>query len=117
MDHATAAALMVPGDLSLDDLVKRPPWHRQAACRGRGTGAFFPSPGDSLTAARAVCGTCPVRPECLAAAVADPALQGFWGGTSERDRRQIRRELRLAGGRRTARRDLDEPDLAERASA
>ena len=117
MDHATAAALMVPGDLSLDELVTRPAWHRQAACRGRGTGAFFPSPGDSLTAARAVCASCPVRSECLADAVADPGLQGFWGGTSERDRRHIRRELRLAGGHRTARRDLGEPDLAELASA
>ena len=117
MDDATAAALMVPGDLSLDDLVKRPSWHRQAACRGKGTDTFFPSPGDSLTAARAVCAACPVRTECLADAVADAGLQGFWGGTSERDRRHIRRELRLAGGRRTPRQDLASPDLAQRASA
>lgn len=94
MDDATAAALMVPGDLSLDDLVARPAWHRRAACRGRGTTAFFPSPGDSLNAARAVCASCEVQPECLAAAVADAGLQGFWGGTSERERRLIRRERR-----------------------
>lgn len=97
MDLATAAALMVPGDLSLDELVRRPSWHRRAACRGRGTAVFFPSPGDSLTAARAVCADCPVQAECLSTAVADPGLQGFWGGTSERDRRMIRRDLRQPG--------------------
>lgn len=102
---------MVPGDLSLDDLVRRPRWHAQAACRGRGTGAFFPSPGDSLTAARAVCASCPVQAECLSAAVADAGLQGFWGGTSERDRRLIRRELRRS------RTPAGERDLTERASA
>lgn len=96
MDDATAAALMVPGDLSLDDLVARPAWHRRAACRGRGTNAFFPSPGDSLNAARAFCARCEVQAECRAAAVADAGLQGFWGGTSERERRLIRRERRGA---------------------
>ena len=98
MDLATAAALMVPGDLSLDELVRRPSWHRGAACLGRGTAVFFPSPGDSLAAARAVCADCPVQAECLSTAVADPGLQGFWGGTSERDRRMIRREGRTPGG-------------------
>lgn len=112
MDHATAAALMVPGDVSLDELVKRPSWHRQAACRGRGTAAFFPSPGDSLAAARAICASCPVQAECLATAVADAGLQGFWGGSSERDRRLIRRELRHEAARRAP-----EPDLDARATA
>lgn len=112
MDHATAAALMMPGDLSLDELVRRPIWHRQAACRGRGTAAFFPSPGDSLAAARAICASCPVQPECLAMAVADAGLQGFWGGSSERDRRLIRRQLRHDRAR-----NASEPSLHERASA
>lgn len=93
---------MVPGDLSLDDLVRRPAWQRRAACRGKGTTSFFPSPGDSLAAARAVCDACTVQSECLAMAMSDPGLQGFWGGTSERQRQRIRREQRAAGRRRVA---------------
>lgn len=102
MDDATTAALMVPGDLDLDDLLRRPLWHRQAACRGGGTAAFFPHPGDSLVAARRVCARCAVRVECRESAIAEPGLQGFWGGTSERDRRLIRRERRAVPRRDTA---------------
>jgi WhiB family redox-sensing transcriptional regulator len=101
MDEATVAALMVPGDLSLDEVVARPAWHQRAACRGQGTASFFPSPGDSLNAARAFCRRCDVQAECLAAALADAGLQGFWGGTSERERRLIRRERRARAARPT----------------
>jgi WhiB family redox-sensing transcriptional regulator len=45
----------------------------------------------NIKEARRICGECPVREECL-----DHALQweteGFWGGTSSRQRRDLRRE-------------------------
>jgi WhiB family transcriptional regulator, redox-sensing transcriptional regulator len=42
-------------------------------------------------AARALCADCPVRQECLEAALTDTDLMGLWGGTTETERREIRR--------------------------
>ncbi len=84
------------GDACIGDLVERPAWQRGAACRGKGTSRFFPSPSDSLTAAKVLCAGCTAREACLTMAIADASLQGVWGGTSERERRQIRRKRRAA---------------------
>jgi WhiB family redox-sensing transcriptional regulator len=40
---------------------------------------------------RDLCDECPVRQECLEVALADESLQGLWSGTTEIERRQIRR--------------------------
>jgi WhiB family redox-sensing transcriptional regulator len=37
------------------------------------------------------CGTCPVQSECLGEALADEHLVGIWGGTTDYQRRQLRR--------------------------
>ena len=50
-------------------------------------GMFFPSHGQTAAAARRVCATCTVRPECLNYARADTDTAGVWGGTTERERR------------------------------
>ena len=69
----------------------RPPWMRRAACRHVGADQFvLMHPG--RTPRRRLCGDCPVRAECLAYAMAEPDLVGTWGGTSERERRALRRE-------------------------
>jgi WhiB family transcriptional regulator, redox-sensing transcriptional regulator len=39
----------------------------------------------------ALCESCAVRAECLAAALADPNLLGLWGGTTGTERRALRR--------------------------
>lgn len=70
-------------------LAQRPAWHQDAACRGEGPEPWFPSRGVNAEHARAVCDECPVRQECLEAGLYEPA--GLWGGTSERQRRQIRK--------------------------
>ncbi len=87
-------ALMQPGELppSLLDLIRRPSWFAKAACRGVGPAAFFPAPGESPTAARELCETCPARQPCLDYALADPDLDGWWAGTSARHRAALRRE-------------------------
>ena len=46
---------------------------------------------------RALPSTIRVRRECLEAALADPELIGLWGGTTEAERREIRRR-RMAQG-------------------
>jgi WhiB family redox-sensing transcriptional regulator len=82
-------------------LIRRPAWHRQAACRGRiAELPFFPAMGESTAPARAVCHGCPVQTECLDAALAEPLTQGLWADTSERDRRRLRAERQ--SGRRDA---------------
>lgn len=71
----------------------------QAACRNLPTELFFPTDKDDVTAerAKAVCARCPVRRDCVAYAVADPEVYGIWGATTERQRRNRRRQLRQAG--------------------
>jgi WhiB family redox-sensing transcriptional regulator len=79
------------GDV-FDSLFQRPAWHALAACRGKGTDAFFPDRGEPLDDARAVCAGCPVRRECLDFALEGSThLYGVWAGTSERERRRLRR--------------------------
>lgn len=80
----------------LRELFRRPAWQERAACRGTGTGRFFPSEGSSLMQARRVCGRCPVYDECLSYALAHPSLKGIWAGTSERRRRKLRVATGLA---------------------
>jgi WhiB family redox-sensing transcriptional regulator len=43
--------------------------------------------------AKAVCANCPVSRPCLEMALADPHIEGVWGGTSDKDRRRIRKGL------------------------
>jgi hypothetical protein len=47
---------------------------------------------ENVAEALAVCAGCDVRAECLAAALADPNLVGVWGGTTSRERRELRVE-------------------------
>ena len=92
-DPATAALtwLMSEGSgeqlPSLAELLRRPGWMELAACAGMPIDTFFPVRGKTAAAARAICSTCKVQPECLDYARADSDTMGFWGGTSERERR------------------------------
>lgn len=88
MDPDVTAGLMVPGDgLDLfEALLARPAWHAHAACRGKGTAAFFAATSDT---ARRVCAACPVVAECAEAG--QDERHGVWGGLSEDDRRKARR--------------------------
>jgi hypothetical protein len=47
----------------------------------------------------AICEVCPVRQECLEAALADPVLVGLWGGTTDAERRELRRRVAYLVGR------------------
>lgn len=72
-------------------LVQREPWMHAAACRGLNPELFHPQPGESSDQAKAVCAGCPVRTECLDYAMAHYELFGVWGGTSQKQRSQLRR--------------------------
>jgi WhiB family redox-sensing transcriptional regulator len=68
----------------------------EAVCRGAADPElFFPvsevGPGTrQVNEAKAVCARCPVRPDCLAFAL-EQDLDGVWGGTTEEERRAMRR--------------------------
>ena len=71
-------------------------WRDAAACRSVEPDLFFPigTTGTALhhiAAAKAVCATCPVSSECLEFALETNQDSGVWGGTSEEERRQLRR--------------------------
>jgi WhiB family redox-sensing transcriptional regulator len=83
--------LMVPDDRVLEDFLHRPAWQQQAACKGVGVDAFVIGKGGRYSR-RELCDGCSVRQECLEAALADPELVGLWGGTTEGERREIRRQ-------------------------
>jgi WhiB family redox-sensing transcriptional regulator len=71
-------------------------WQDRANCLGVDPDLFFPGRGESTQEAKAICAGCVVRDECLEQALARPEKFGIWGGTSERERRRLRRERRLA---------------------
>jgi len=82
---------VVDGPVGVAELVHRPPWMQWGACRDADGVNFFPTRGQEARPAKAVCWRrCPVREACLSFAMADPDLQGVWGGTSERERRRGR---------------------------
>jgi WhiB family redox-sensing transcriptional regulator len=72
-------------------------WRQDAACIDRvGEVDFFPARGESTRDAKAVCAGCPVQKPCLEYALQWHVLHGVWGGLSERERRQLRRDRRRA---------------------
>ena len=93
------ANLRQPQPLSdrVPDLFVRPAWHENAACSGLGNERFYPYRGyDAVrqaASAKAICAVCPVIEQCREAGLEEKF--GIWGGTTERDRRILRRRRRL----------------------
>ncbi|WP_433018197.1 WhiB family transcriptional regulator [Kribbella sp. CA-294648] len=73
-------------------------WRHQGACLDVDADLFFPI-GSSNAAyhqmedARKVCMRCPVREQCLAWALESGHEQGIWGGTTDDERRLLRRRM------------------------
>ena len=72
-------------------------WRLRGACGNEDPELFFPVGETSSTSkrqieqAKSVCAVCPVRSRCLAEALANSDTYGIWGGTSEDERRKLRR--------------------------
>lgn len=71
-------------------------WQDYANCRGADADLFFPERGASTRKAKAICGECQVRAQCLDFAIDVGEKFGIWGGMSERERRRVRRERQIA---------------------
>ena len=95
MNEALIGWLMTPEApataVTLEEMLRRPEWHQRAACRGVGPSDYVRGPWGNYEAIRALCADCPVRQDCLDAALADDSLVGLWGGTTEVERREMRR--------------------------
>lgn len=67
----------------------------RALCPETDPEAFFPETGGRSGPAKRVCEGCEIREPCLQIALHTPEREDFgvWGGTSERDRRKMRRDL------------------------
>ena len=81
---------------------KETSWRSQARCLGSDPDLFFPlgSKGKPLAqaeAAKGLCLGCHVRQLCLQYALETNQVTGVWGGTTEDERRSIRRKWVRAG--------------------
>ena len=81
-------------------------WRSVAACQDTDPDLFFPvgttGPAiEQIDNAKAVCATCEVKQPCLEFALTTNQDSGVWGGTSEEERRKIRRQW-MAAKRRSA---------------
>lgn len=65
------------------------PWAVEALCAEVDHDLFFPEKGGSTKEAKALCGDCLVRAECLDYALETRQRFGIWGGRSERERRRL----------------------------
>ncbi len=79
-------------------------WRIRAACAGYHHALFFPvGDADELRVERAleICMTCPVTEECLEYALETNQRAGIWGGSTEEERKSLRRKW-LAARRRAS---------------
>jgi WhiB family redox-sensing transcriptional regulator len=82
---------------TLPEVPKPEQWRLRASCRSVDPDLFFPvgTTGlaiDHIEAAKQVCGDCPVSDPCLEYALVTNQDSGVWGGTSEDERRTLRRQ-------------------------
>ena len=68
------------------------------ACSGVDPDIFFPEKGGDTKTPKKICADCVIRDLCLEYALQNGERIGIWGGTSERERRRIRRS-RVVGRR------------------
>jgi len=76
--------------------IERDDWRDHAACRDTNPDLFFPvgttGPAiEQIEQAKAVCRQCESQTACLEFALVSNQDSGVWGGTSEEERRKLRK--------------------------
>jgi WhiB family redox-sensing transcriptional regulator len=66
-------------------------WPDDGACKGHTPDLWFPPRGAASTKAKQICNSCPVKTECLTHAMQHGERFGIWGGTTEEERKRLRR--------------------------
>ena len=85
--------------LSVAESIEEMDWQEHAACRDHENVIFFgPEQGESELErqpreahAKSICQRCPVAEPCLEFALLTNQDSGIWGGTSEDERRKLRK--------------------------
>jgi WhiB family redox-sensing transcriptional regulator len=96
-DHLAGLTIAdVSIEISPEDESVEASWQNYANCLGVDPDLFFPERGASTREAKEVCRGCVVTENCLEYALANGDKFGIWGGTSERERRRIRRARVIA---------------------
>lgn len=73
-------------------------WTEEGLCSQTDPELFFPEAGQSPVEAKRICRRCPVRTECLDAALGRGLEDaGVWGGTTWTERRRMLRRARRLG--------------------
>lgn len=77
--------------------VEQADWRKLASCRDTDPDLFFPvgttGPAiEQIENAKAVCRSCEAQVPCLEFALSTNQDSGVWGGTSEEERRKLRRQ-------------------------
>jgi WhiB family redox-sensing transcriptional regulator len=75
---------------------QRDDWQSQGACQHADPDIFFPisaagASARQVRAAKVICAGCPVQPACTDFALEHRELQGIWGGTTDDERKKLRR--------------------------
>ena len=88
--HNVALTWVRTHDWDADD------WRARSLCRDSNSELFFPIGAtgialDQIDAAKEICEVCPVNEECLEFALATNQEAGVWGGTTEDERRKLRK--------------------------
>jgi WhiB family redox-sensing transcriptional regulator len=102
VDDDTLYAALVNGVTfrTLKELLNRPRWMSDGACREHTDLTWFPTRGvyAGMQTAKAVCSGCPVLETCLEWALERPmeTREGIWAGTVRAERERLRRERREA---------------------
>lgn len=76
-------------------------WQLKGACRDEDPELFFPvgkmGPAlEQIEEAKDICRVCPVREECLDWATRTGQKFGVWGGTTEDERRTLRKRMKVS---------------------
>jgi WhiB family redox-sensing transcriptional regulator len=74
-------------------------WHENAACRKVSPDLFFPEGATNIDAAKALCQSCEVRPDCLDFALTTGQEYGIWGGLEPSERKRRKKYLVVACNR------------------
>ena len=81
----------LPLDILAVPVLDERPWAAYAACAGHEGMIFFPQNKREEASALAICASCPVVDDCLDHALDTNERFGVWGGTTEKQRRQLSR--------------------------
>lgn len=76
----------------LHPLTRPGEWVDDALCAQTDPELFFPEKGGNSLVVKRICAKCQVKDQCLEWALTNNEKYGIWGGTSEHDRRKLKRK-------------------------